>query len=85
MTTWAWFGEPVTVPIEAGEATVHDALTLHGAGPNLSSRPRRAWTVVYLPGSTLYTGGPHPQEGINSLGLTPFEPFDHPRFRVSRT
>ena len=78
-------GEPVTVPLKAGEATVHDALTLHGAGPNTSTRPRRAWTVVYLPASTLYTGGPHPQEGINSLGLTPFEPFDHPRFRVTVT
>ena len=78
-------GEPVTVALEAGEATVHDALTLHGAGPNMSSNPRRAWTVVYLPASTLYTGGPHPQEGINSLGLTPFEPFDHPRFLVPVT
>lgn len=76
-------GEPVTVPLSAGEATVHDALTLHGAGPNLSDRPRRAWTVVYLPASTRYTGGPHPQEGVNSAGLVTFEPFDQPRFRVS--
>jgi|GEM_PF-159458 len=75
-------GDPVTVPLAAGEATVHDALTLHGAGPNVTDRPRRAWTVVYLPASTLYLGGPHPQEGINDLDLVPFEPFDHPRFVI---
>jgi ectoine hydroxylase-related dioxygenase (phytanoyl-CoA dioxygenase family) len=75
-------GEPVTVPLLAGEATVHDALTLHGAGPNLTSAPRRAWTVVFIPASTRYTGGPHPHDNINSLGLTPFETFDHPHFKV---
>jgi ectoine hydroxylase-related dioxygenase (phytanoyl-CoA dioxygenase family) len=75
--------EPVTVPLLAGQATVHDALTLHGAGPNLSDRARRAWSVVFLPGSTRYTGGPHPHDNINSLGLEPFEPFDHPIFKVS--
>lgn len=75
-------GAPVTVALSAGEATVHDALTLHGAGPNQSDRPRRAWTAVFLPASTRYTGGPHPQEGIDALGLVPFEPFDHSRFLV---
>jgi ectoine hydroxylase-related dioxygenase (phytanoyl-CoA dioxygenase family) len=75
-------GEPVIVPLLAGEATVHDALTLHGAGPNLTTTARRAWTVVFLPATTRYTGGPHPHDNINSLGLTPFEPFDHPHFQV---
>lgn len=75
-------GEPVTVPLAAGEATVHDALTLHGSGPNRTARPRRAWTAVFLPASTQYMGGPHPQEGIDALGLVPFQPFDHPRFLV---
>jgi ectoine hydroxylase-related dioxygenase (phytanoyl-CoA dioxygenase family) len=75
-------GEPVTVPLLAGEATVHDALTLHGAGPNLTTTARRAWTVVFMPASTRYTGGPHPHDNINSLGLVPFEPFDHPHFMV---
>jgi len=56
-------------------------LTLHGAGPNLTDRPRRAWTVVFMPGSTRYIGGPHPHEAINSLGLVPFERFDHPGSR----
>jgi ectoine hydroxylase-related dioxygenase (phytanoyl-CoA dioxygenase family) len=75
-------GDAVTVPLLAGDATAHDALTLHGAGPNLTDRPRRAWTVVFMPGSTRYIGGPHPHEAINSLGLVPFERFDHPRFSV---
>lgn len=75
-------GDPVAVPLRAGDATVHDALTLHGAGPNTTNRPRRAWTVVYLPASTRYTGGPHPQAGINELELVPFSTFDHDRFLI---
>ena len=75
-------GEPVTVPLRAGDASVHDALTLHGAGPNLTQHPRRAWTIVYVPGSTLYLGGPHPHASINALGLQPYAPFDHEQFQV---
>jgi ectoine hydroxylase-related dioxygenase (phytanoyl-CoA dioxygenase family) len=76
-------GEPVTVPLRAGDATVHDALTLHGAGPNLSKRPRRAWTVVFMPGGTRYLGGPHPHRNIDALGMVPYQTFDHPQFTVA--
>ena len=39
-------GQPVTQPLAAGEATVHDGLTLHGAGENRSEKPRRGWTII---------------------------------------
>ena len=79
----ATVGEPVTVPLRAGDATVHDALTLHGAGPNLCDRPRRAWTAVFMPGGTRYLGGPHPHRNIDALGMVPYQTFDHPQFTVS--
>jgi len=35
------------VPLAAGDACVHDALTLHGAGPNRTSTPRRAYIMAF--------------------------------------
>jgi hypothetical protein len=75
-------GDPITVPLAAGEATIHDGLTLHGAGPNLTDRPRRGWTIVFLPGDTLWTGGPHPHAELNRYLDQVNGPFDHPRFQV---
>ncbi len=75
-------GEPVTVPLQAGGATVHDGLMLHGSPANVSDRPRRAWTVVYMPGSTLWTGGPFPNASMNELSMFQNEPFDDEQFRI---
>jgi hypothetical protein len=36
----------VPCPIPAGGATIHDARTLHYAGPNTSNHPRRAYILV---------------------------------------
>lgn len=71
---------PVIVPLSRGELTVHDGLTLHGAGPNLGGQPRRAWTVQFIPADTLYTGAPFPLKRISELGLAAFSRFDHPSF-----
>jgi len=38
----------VTCPIPAGGATVHDGRTVHGAGANLGSGPRRGWTNSFF-------------------------------------
>lgn len=35
------------VPLNAGDACVHDSLTLHGAGPNLTGTPRRAYIMAF--------------------------------------
>ena len=76
--------DPVTQPLAAGEATVHDGLTLHGAGENLSDVPRRAWTIIFIPAETLWTGGPHPHADNNVPGMQVYEPFDDERFLVRR-
>ena len=77
-------GEPFTIPLKAGEATVHDGLTLHGAGPNNSPKPRVGWTLLFVPGKTVWTGNPWPQTDMNEMGMKPYQTIDHPRFRVNQ-
>jgi len=76
--------DPVTQPLLAGEATVHDGLTLHGAGENLSDRPRRGWTIIFIPAETRWTGGPHPHADNNIEGMVLGDAWDDPRFDVER-
>ena len=37
----------VTVPMRKGSVSIHHSRTLHYAGPNLSSRPRKVYAVVF--------------------------------------
>jgi ectoine hydroxylase-related dioxygenase (phytanoyl-CoA dioxygenase family) len=76
--------DPVTQPLLAGEATVHDGLTLHGAGKNLSDRPRRGWTIIFMPSETRWTGGLHPHADNNIDGMVLGDNWTDPRFRVQR-
>ncbi|MBK8977353.1 MAG: phytanoyl-CoA dioxygenase family protein [Planctomycetes bacterium] len=39
---------PWAVPVRAGQATLHHCRTLHGSGPNRSSRSRRALVFNYM-------------------------------------
>ncbi|MFC4584998.1 phytanoyl-CoA dioxygenase family protein [Sphaerisporangium corydalis] len=64
----------------AGDATVHHALTVHGAGANRGQVPRLSFTVTYFDADALYTGTPYKQ--TDGLGLRVNAPFDHPRFPV---
>jgi len=47
-----WRGS-VACPVRAGEVHFHHALTWHGSPANRSSRPRRAYTIHYMPEGTL--------------------------------
>jgi ectoine hydroxylase-related dioxygenase (phytanoyl-CoA dioxygenase family) len=76
--------DPVTQPLLAGEATVHDGLTLHGAGENLSDQPRRGWTMIFMPSETRWTGGLHPHADNNIDGMVLGDTWTDPRFRVQR-
>lgn len=73
---------PVTQPLAAGEATVHDGLTLHGAGENSSDKPRRGWTIIFIPSDTRWTGGPHPHAQNNIPGMKLGDTWDYPQFRI---
>lgn len=44
------YGEPIDVELQAGEASIHSDLLLHGSGANTSSRRRCGLTLRYTPG-----------------------------------
>lgn len=47
---------PVSVPARAGTAVFHNGLTAHGAGANMTNRPRRAMTCAYMPDGAVFNG-----------------------------
>jgi phytanoyl-CoA hydroxylase len=48
--------EPVACPCPAGSAVFHNGLTAHGAGANMTNRPRRAMTCAYMPEGSTFNG-----------------------------
>jgi ectoine hydroxylase-related dioxygenase (phytanoyl-CoA dioxygenase family) len=44
--------------LSAGDATVHDSLTVHGAPENRTEKPRVAYVLNYVPADALYVGIP---------------------------
>jgi ectoine hydroxylase-related dioxygenase (phytanoyl-CoA dioxygenase family) len=61
--------EPVACPCPAGSAVFHNGLTAHGAGANMTPRPRRAMTCAYMPDGSTFNGVRNilPEEYFNSL------------------
>lgn len=64
--------------MRAGDALVHDSLTMHMAGPNRGAEKRWAYTTAFMPADVLYTGAPC--QFSDGLGLEVNREFDHPRF-----
>lgn len=48
--------DPVACPCPAGSAVFHNGLTAHGAGANMTNRPRRAMTCAYMPDGSTFNG-----------------------------
>lgn len=48
--------ETVACPCPAGSAVFHNGLVAHGAGANMTNRPRRAMTCAYMPDSSTFNG-----------------------------
>lgn len=48
--------EPVFCPVPAGSAVVHNGLSAHGAGANMTPRRRFAMTVAYMPDGAVFNG-----------------------------
>ena len=47
---------PVAAPAPAGAVVIHNALIAHGAGANMTNRPRRAMTCAYMPDGSTFNG-----------------------------
>jgi ectoine hydroxylase-related dioxygenase (phytanoyl-CoA dioxygenase family) len=61
--------EPVACPCPAGSAVFHNGLTAHGAGANMTNKPRRAMTCAFMPDGSTFNGKANvlPEEYIKTL------------------
>lgn len=48
--------KPVACPVRAGTAVFHNGLVAHAAGPNRSSKPRRAYAIAFMPVTATFNG-----------------------------
>jgi ectoine hydroxylase-related dioxygenase (phytanoyl-CoA dioxygenase family) len=48
--------EPVCVEMKAGDASFHNGLAPHAAGPNMTPHPRRAFAIIYMPDGATFNG-----------------------------
>lgn len=48
--------ESIGCPCPAGSAVFHNGLTAHGAGANMTNKPRRAMTCAYMPDGCTFNG-----------------------------
>ena len=79
--------EPVCIEMKAGDASFHNGLTPHAAGPNMTPLPRRAFAIIYMPDGSKYNGQRNvlPQELLASLNKgdvlnnNDFNPMIYPR------
>ena len=63
--------DSVGCPCSAGSAVFHNGLTAHGAGANMTNRPRRAMTCAYMPDGSTFNGNQNilPQEYFGTLKI----------------
>jgi ectoine hydroxylase-related dioxygenase (phytanoyl-CoA dioxygenase family) len=67
--------------LRAGDATVHESLTIHYAPANTTEEPRWVYYVSHIDGKIHYTGAPN--RLADRYELEPRKPFDHPRFPLT--
>lgn len=62
---------PVACPCPAGSAVFHSGLTAHGAGANMTNKPRRAMTCAYMPAGSTFNGQQNilPDDYFRSLAV----------------
>ncbi len=65
---------------ELGDVTVHDHLTVHGAGANMTDDPRWAMIVSTLPSDAHWNGSP--PQAFDPAHLKPYDPLDDGRFPI---
>ena len=70
--------ERLTIPLQAGDCTFHNAYLAHSATPNLTDDPRIAHVNIYFDAAATYTGAGHIV--TDGLGLTVGAPLEHDLF-----
>jgi hypothetical protein len=71
---------PMSDPMHyrVGDVTVHSHLTIHGAGKNLTDRPRWAYLMLVQPADACWNGAP--PEAFDTTGMTVNQRLDDERF-----
>jgi hypothetical protein len=64
----------------AGDATVHSNCTVHGAGTNLTDKPRWAYLVCTNPADVRWNGAP--PEAYGTTGMRMLQELDDERFPI---
>ncbi len=61
--------EPVVSVIKAGSCSFHNGITIHAAGPNMTTQYRRAMTCAFMPDGSTFNGKKNvlPDEYFNTL------------------
>ena len=75
--------KPRVCELRAGCCTLHNGLTFHYAGPNLSDQMREAFAIIYMPDDTIYSGAAHIV--TDPLGLRPGELLEGDPFPIVST
>ncbi|MBF6216526.1 phytanoyl-CoA dioxygenase family protein [Nocardia abscessus] len=71
------------VPMRPGDVAFHNCLTVHRGYPNKTSRPRRAFSIQYMPALASYNGYEH--EFLTPYRPVPGQTLDFPCFAIPET
>ncbi|MEU8222115.1 phytanoyl-CoA dioxygenase family protein [Kribbella sp. NPDC048915] len=72
------WGQRLTIPLQAGDCTFHNAYLAHSATPNFTDDPRIAHVAIYIDAEATYTGAAHVV--TDGLELTVGAPLNHELF-----
>lgn len=67
---------------EVGDVTVHNHLTVHGAGSNHLNRPRWAWIILTHPADACWNGAPPQAFDPVAYNMTPYSKFPDEHFPI---
>ena len=72
----------MSAPVQyaAGDVTIHSHLTVHGAGANLTDRPRWAYLVLVQPADVCWNGAP--PEAFDTTGMRPNQLLEGDKFPI---
>ena len=59
--------EPAACELKAGQVSFHHSLTIHGSGPNATTRPRRSFALHLHADNTCYRTGTNSDNHMNAI------------------
>jgi phytanoyl-CoA hydroxylase len=72
--------QPTCVEMKAGDASFHNGLTPHAAGPNMTPSHRRAFAIIFMPDGSTFNGQRNVLPGSVFNKLNVDDPLDDGEF-----